>query len=248
MTLEVCVDSLESLKIAIKAGADRIELCSALSLGGLTPSYGLMQRALDYIDREIFVMVRPRSGDFLYSPEDYEVMKGEIELIKSLGFHGIVVGFLKEDGRLDLARLEEVVKLARPLKVALHRAFDDAKNPEEDIEELIGLGLVRILSSGQRPRALEGAGFLASLERDYGSRIQIMPGSGVSADNIEELVELTGCKSYHMSARSTYRTAMEDLSYTRRMETPEGELFTQRADFDKIRGVREILDRLGRKR
>lgn len=245
MVLEVCVDSFESFMTARKAGAGRIELCSALELGGLTPSYGLMKRVSAYRDIEIFVMVRTRRGDFLYSQEDYQVIKEEIELVKELGFDGLVLGFLKKDGRLDLGRLEEIVSLARPLKVALHRAFDDARDPFWDVEKLIDMGIIRILTSGQRPSALEGADYISRLVGAYGDRIEIMPGAGINSENLEEIYKKTSARSFHMSGRTSYRSAMEDLDYTRRMKTGEGELFNERADYRKIKEVRRILDRLG---
>lgn len=242
MILEVCVDSYKSLLIAKEAGADRIELCSALNIGGLTPSIGLMKKASQHGDLEIFVMVRPRSGDFLYNEEEFETMKEDVIAIKKLGFDGIVAGFLKADGRIDLERTRELVELAAPLKFVFHRAFDDAKSPVEDMEALIDMGVLRILTSGQRPKALEGADYISRLEKDFGDRIEIMPGSGVSADNILELVRLTGCKSYHMSGKVNIGSAMVYKDYLDRMETFEAEIKVEKADFDRINKVRTLLD------
>lgn len=242
MTLEVCVDSYKSLCTARDAGANRIELCSALNIGGLTPSMGLMRLARKITDLEIFVMVRPRSGDFLYNEQEYLTMKEDVKLVKDLGFDGIVVGFLNAQGGIDLDRTREIVELAAPLKVVFHRAFDDAKNPEENLPHLIDMGIIRVLSSGQRPSAFEGAGYLARLEEKFGDKITIMPGAGISASNIKELVEITGCSHYHMSGKVNRGSAMLYKGYLDRMRTPESELVVEEADFAKINEVRKILD------
>lgn len=242
MILEVCVDSYESLLTAKRAGADRIELCSALNLGGLTPSMGLMKKARELEGLEIFVMIRPRSGDFLYSEEDYAVMKEDIRLVKALGFDGIVLGFLNAQGGIDLERTREAAELAYPLKVAFHRAFDDARDPDKDLPALIDIGVIRILSSGQRASALEGADYLARLQREFGSRITIMPGSGITSSNIKEIVELTGCSNYHMSGKLNRASAMVYRDYVKRMGTSEKELVVEVADFQRINEVKRILD------
>lgn len=225
MILEVCVDSFKSLMTAQKAGADRIELCSALDLGGLTPSYGLMSQAREVEGLEIFAMVRPRPGDFVYAEEEFETMKRDVAIIKEMGFHGIVAGFLHRDGRIDLEKTRELLEEAKPLKFVFHRAFDEAKNPERDVESLIDLGVIRILTSGQRESALEGADCIRTLEERYGKRITIMPGAGIHGDNIEELHKKVQCAAYHMSGKTDRGTYRE-------------------ADYEKIKAVREILDGL----
>ncbi|SFI37050.1 copper homeostasis protein [Tindallia magadiensis] len=241
MVLEVCVDSYTSLMTAIKAGADRIELCSALNMGGLTPSYGFMQQAKDVSGVEIYVMIRPRSGDFLYDDGEYETMKKDVEKVKKEGFHGIVIGFLKADGRLDLERLEEMVKLADPLKVVLHRAFDDANQPEKEIPKLIEMGIQRILTSGQRKTATEGVEYIQSIEKEFGKEITIMPGAGVSAENIETLYKKTGCTHYHMSGKTEVGSRMEYRECIQRSQTPPQEFMLQRADYEKIRAAKKQL-------
>lgn len=244
MILEVCVDSFKSLKIAKEAGADRIELCSSLNTGGLTPSFGLMKQAKEINDLEIFVMIRPRSGDFLYNDDEFETMKKDIELVKDLGFPGIVVGILEENGRIDLGRMREISELAAPLNIVFHRAFDDADVPERDIEELIDMGVVRILTSGQRKNAMEGADYIAMLEKKYGHRITIMPGAGINASNIEEIYRKTACSNYHMSGKINIGSQMKYKDYIKRMETPDSELILEEADYHKIKAVRDILDQL----
>lgn len=246
MILEVCVDSFKSLLTAKEAGADRIELCSALNIGGLTPSYGLMKQAKDITNMEIFIMIRPRSGDFLYDDVEYETMKKDIEVVKEIGFDGIVTGMLLENGNIDLKRMKEVVELAKPLKVVLHRAFDDAKEPEKDIPALIDMGFERILTSGQRENALEGVEYIADIQRNYGQKITIMPGAGINAENIEEIYNRTGCTHYHMSGKVDVGSKMKYRECHKRKNSSLEEFIVESADFNKINTVRDILDRLGK--
>ena len=238
MVLEVCVDSFSSLLTAKEAGTDRIELCSALNLGGLTPSYGLMKQASEIKGLEIFVMIRPRSGDFLYNEREFETMKYDIDLVKRFGFDGIVTGILKQDGRIDIERMKVLVELASPLKVVLHRAFDRAKDPIDDIDNLIKIGVCRILTSGQQANALIGADYLANLQELFGDRITIMPGCGVSHLNIEELYQKTKCTNFHLSGRVKVNSKM----IFRNSLNVESEFILEHVDFDLIKRVREILD------
>lgn len=244
MILEVCVDSFTSLLTAKKAGADRIELCSALNIGGLTPSYGLMKQAKSIEDIEIFIMIRPRSGDFLYDEMEYDTMKNDIEVVKEMGFDGIVTGMLLEDGRIDLEKMKEIVELAKPLKVVLHRAFDDAKEPEGNIPDLIDMGIERILTSGQRENALEGIEYIANIQKLYGEKITIMPGTGINGGNIEEIYNKTGCTNYHMSGKVDIGSKMKYRECIKRRNNPPSEFLVERADLNNIKEVREKLDRL----
>jgi len=242
LILEVCVDSFKSLLIAKEAGANRIELCSALNIGGLTPSFGLMKQAREVEDIEIFAMIRTRSGDFLYDESEFETMKKDVELAKKMEFHGIVTGILLENGKIDLERMKEIVELANPLKVVLHRAFDDADEPEKDIPALIDMGILRILTSGQRKNALEGASFIADIQREYGDKITIMPGAGINAKNIEEIHNIVKCQHYHMSGKVNLGSKMKYTGYMKRMETPDSELLVEEANYDNIKAVRDALD------
>lgn len=244
MILEVCVDSFKSLLIAREAGANRVELCSALNIGGLTPSYGLMKQASNIKDIEIFPMIRPRAGDFLYDEWEFETMKKDIEIAKEMGFDGIVTGILLEDGRIDLERMKELVEIAKPIKVVLHRAFDDAKEPEKDIPVLIEMGIIRILTSGQRKNALEGADYIKEIQKDYGDKITIMPGAGINRYNIEEIHKKVNCGHYHMSGKLNVGSKMKYKDYIERMDTPSSELIIEEADFDNIKAVRDRLDSL----
>jgi copper homeostasis protein len=225
MKLEVCVDSYSSILTAKRAGADRIELCSALNLGGLTPSYGLMKQVKNVNEIEVFVMIRPRSGDFLYDENEFETMKLDILNVKQMEFAGIVTGILLSNGKIDIKRMEELIILARPLKVVLHRAFDDAFNPIDDIDKLIELGVCRILTSGQKANALEGASNIAEMQKRFGDKITIMPGCGVNKENIKKIYQITKCTEYHMSGREE----------------------SGRADYNFIKGARDVLDYLIKK-
>lgn len=241
LVLEVCVDSFESINIAKAAGADRIELCSALNIGGLTPSYGLMKQAKTVTGLEIFVMIRPRSGDFLYDEFEFQTMKEDIKLVKELGFDGIVTGVLLSDGRIDLKRIKELVELAYPLPVVFHRAFDRAKDPMQDMEALIDMGICRILTSGQRQTAIQGVDFIAKLQKTYGDKITIMPGSGIHHSNIRTLIERTGCTHYHLSGKVFVDSEMTYRGH-RNTPFPEHEFVRQKTSFENIKKVRKILD------
>ena len=244
MILEVCVDSYTSMVTAKNAGADRIELCSALNIGGLTPSYGLMKKAKEIEGMEVFVMIRSRSGDFLYDDNEFETMKEDINIVKEMGFDGIVTGILLPDGRIDIQRMKELVKIASPLKVVLHRAFDDAKNPIEDIHSLIEMGICRILTSGQRANAREGASYIAKIQERFGDAITIMPGCGVNAGNIEEIYKITKCTHYHMSGKVNIGSQMEYRECIERMNTPKSEFVVERADYNLIKRARDVIDNL----
>ncbi|MFV0503936.1 MAG: copper homeostasis protein CutC [Lachnospirales bacterium] len=240
MILEVCVDSYSSILTAKKAGANRIELCSALNLGGLTPSYGLMKKAKEVSNIEIFVMIRPRSGDFLYDEEDFETMLEDIEIAKEMNFHGIVIGFLLKDGTIDIERLKKVVQIARPLKVVFHRAFDNAKNPIKDVPKLIDLGICRILTSGQKTNALEGAEFIKELQEKYGNKITIMSGCGVNANNIEEIYNITKCTNYHLSGKINITSQMEYKKCEAKIDPLE--FSVAKADYNQIKAARDVLN------
>ena len=183
MKLEVCANSFQSGLNAQLAGAQRIELCQALSLGGLTPSYGLIKSVLSQIDIEVFVLIRPRSGDFCFSAVDFEVMKENVKMAKQLGCHGIVSGVLLENGHIDGERTSILVDIADPLPFTFHRAFDCVPDPVEALEELIHHGVDRILTSGQATTAIEGLPVLKKLQHIANNRIIILPGGGIRPAN-----------------------------------------------------------------
>lgn len=241
MRLEICVDSLESLLAAQEGGANRIELCSALELGGLTPSYGLMKAAAELDDLEIFVMIRPRSGDFYYSDFELETMKKDIEVVKDLGLDGVVFGLQKKDGSLDIEKMANLIKLAKPLKVSLHRAFDNSKSPQDQMDDLIKIGLVRILTSGLEENAEKGKNFIRDLQKKYGSKIEIMPGAGITSKNLESLYQTTQCISYHMSAKKLVTSKLE---YKGKIKFSEDDYHRFYVDKEEVTRARQILNKL----
>ena len=183
MIIEVCAESYEYALKAEKAGADRIELCKDLHLDGLTPDYESANRTIDSLNIPVFILIRPREGDFIYSNEEFELMKRDIIKFKEMGCKGIVSGVLNDDNSIDIERTKELVELSRPLEFTFHRAFDLVSDPFEEIENLVEIGANRILTSGQKNKAINGLGLLEQLKRISKNRILIMPGSGISNMN-----------------------------------------------------------------
>jgi copper homeostasis protein len=200
---EVCVDSTEGVLAAQEAGADRVELCCALFEGGLTPSAGLIETARAASDIDINVLIRPRSGDFIYDRHELRVMLRDIEVAAQLGVHGVVLGALTVDGDVDVALCQQLMKAADGLSVTFHRAFDMARQPFEALETVIGLGVDRLLTSGQESSALDGAPLIERLVRAAVDRITVMPGGGITPRNINRILDLTGAHEVHFSARTS---------------------------------------------
>lgn len=207
--LEVIAFNLESCLIAERAGADRIELCDNPGEGGTTPSYGLIKMARLNTRIHLFPIIRPRGGDFLYTHEEFELMKVDIEICKNLGCDGIVTGILLKNGDIDRERMRSLVTLAYPMGVTFHRAFDRCNDPLKAMEDIIECGCERILTSGQRQNAMEGIDLIASLIEKSADRIIIMPGSGIRSDNINEMRTKTGATEFHSSARVKIKSKME---------------------------------------
>lgn len=210
MTIEICAFSLESCLTAQTSGAKRIELCGGAAEGGTTPSSGLIELARNRTQIDLYVMIRPRGGDFLYSDTEFEVMKQDIENAKKLGANGVVLGILNPDGTVDETRTSELIRLASPLAVTFHRAFDVTRDPFEALEAIIRTGAERILTSGQQPSADKGVNLLAALVKQAAGRIEIMAGAGVSAGNAAQLAA-AGVDALHLTgkavrpSRMTYR-------------------------------------------
>ncbi len=202
MIIEIAVFSLESAIAAFRAGARRIELCSAPAEGGLTPSTATLRLARKYVKASIQVMIRPREGDFCYSEKEFESMLLDIAAAKMVGMEGIVTGVLMPDGTVDEKRLALLVDAAAPMQVTFHRAFDMCRDQEEAMEAIIYAGCTRILTSGGQQTAMEGLEELAKLIHKAGDRITIMPGSGVNLGNIKHIADTTGASEMHLSARS----------------------------------------------
>ena len=210
--LEICCFNLPSALIAQEAGAHRVELCASPDEGGTTPGPGTIRTARERLHIELYPIIRPRGGDFLYTDEEYRIMIRDLEYAKTVGCNGVVIGLLNADGSIDKARSARLVELAYPLGVTFHRAFDWAVNPFEALEDLISIGCERILTSGQRPTAIEGADMIDKLVRQADERIIIMPGSGIRASNIAALAAKTAAGEYHSSARTKQRSAMEYIN------------------------------------
>jgi copper homeostasis protein len=208
-TLEICCYNLDSVLIAADAGAYRVELCADPAAGGTTPGIGLIKTARKKIKIELYPIIRIRGGDFLFSDEEFEVMLHEVDACKSAGCEGVVIGMLLPDGRVDKMHVSRLVEKAYPMGVCFHRAFDWTRNPFEALEDIIGIGCERILTSGQQPTAMLGAPLIKDLVAQADGRIQIMPGSGVRAANIADLKNETGATQFHSSACILKKSSME---------------------------------------
>lgn len=202
MVLEICVDSLESAMAAVRGGALRLEICSALSLGGITPSAGLVHRIRQQTDIELAVLLRPRSGDFVYTDFEFATIKEDILQAKKLGADSVVIGILDPDGHIDQERTKELVDLAKPLKVTFHRAFDMTPDPLSALEQVIACGVDRILTSGGSASAVDSLDTLIALCQKAKDRIVIMPGGGISAKNVAMIAIKTGASEFHAGLKT----------------------------------------------
>jgi copper homeostasis protein len=206
--LEICADSVESALIAQSSGAARVELCDNLMEGGTTPSYGTILTARQSLSIGLNVLIRPRPGDFLYSDAEFDIMKKEISFCREAGADGVVTGLLCSNGSVDIERTAELVQLAKPMEVTFHRAFDLCNDPFSGLEDIISTGAVRLLTSGQQQTAENGMDLISELVRIAGSRLIIMPGSGINEDNIGKIAKGTKAFEFHMSGRRVVQSAM----------------------------------------
>ena len=209
VTLEIAVFSVQSALDAIQAGAHRIELCENPNEGGTTPSYGSLLVMSKQQTVPVFPIIRPRGGDFLYTEMEFQIMKQDVIVAKELGFKGVVIGLLNSDGRIDKIRTAELVSLAKPMQVTFHRAFDRCVDPIQGLEDIIETGCHRILTSGQVPNVANALPLIKQLVEQANGRIVIMPGSGVRANNINEILMQTGVVEIHSSARQNNPSKME---------------------------------------
>lgn len=206
--LEVCAASLTSVKAAASGGAARVELCSALSEGGVTPSAGLVAMARKVEGVRLHVLIRPRVGDFVYDEADTDCMVADIRSVAGCGADGVVIGALRPDGSVDEDVCRRLIEAAEGMSVTFHRAFDLCRDQNEALERIIDLGCDRILTSGGAASASDGVRNIAALNRRAAGRIIIMPGAGVSPGNAADILRVTGCREIHASARSRYDGAM----------------------------------------
>jgi copper homeostasis protein len=230
--LEVIGFNIENCMLAQSAGARRIELCDNPEEGGTTPSCGFIKAAREKLKIDLFPIIRPRGGDFLYNDEEFEIMKTDVKLCKQLGCDGVVIGMLNADGTIDKKRNAALVELAYPLGVTFHRAFDRAADPLQAMEDIIGIGCERILTSGQKPNAADGAELIAQLIKQADERIIIMPGSGVRSKNVIELAKKTGATEFHTSARINAKSKMSFIN-----KSMNEELNTVSVDADEIKKI-----------
>ena len=206
--LEICANSVESAFLAQLGGAHRVELCDNIFEGGTTPSYGAISIARKMLRINLNVIIRPRGGDFLYSESEFEIMCEDVALSKKLGANGVVFGFLLPDGSVDTKRTKKLTKMAKPMSVTFHRAFDVCKDPFIALEDIIKCGCDRILTSGQQNKAANGTELIKNLIETANGRIIIMPGSGIDESNIEEICKKTGAQEFHASLRTSFDSGM----------------------------------------
>ena len=207
--LEVIAFSVESCTTIEKAGAHRIELCDNPGEGGTTPSYGFIKGARELVSIDLFPIIRPRGGDFLYNDEEFEIMRRDVQLCKDLQCDGVVIGLLNSDGTIDKERTKRLVEVAYPLEVTFHRAFDRTRDAQQALEDVIETGCTRILTSGLHPTVMEGKEVLQQLVLQAHGRFTIMHGSGLRASNLGDIAQHTGATEFHTSARMPVESKME---------------------------------------
>lgn len=241
--LECCADSVESALNAHEGGADRLELCANLIIGGTSPSLFLFEEIRKRSDIKIHVLIRPRFGDFLYTDYEKNIIKSEIKMFRDAGADGIVIGALDKEGNIDIELMKEFVEIAGDMKVVLHRAFDVCKNPFKSMEDSIALGIDTILTSGQQNNCLLGLDLLKELDEKANGRIKIMAGSGMNPDRIKEFLNKTSIRSFHMSAKKILNSEMVYRNKNVNMGiSGVSEYEIWRTDKDEIKRAREILN------
>lgn len=244
-TLECCVDSVESAIAAKKGGADRLELCSALVIGGLSPSQALYRKIREQADIPIRVLLRPRFGDFCYTDYEHEILKEEVRNFRKLGADGIVIGTMKPDGTLNLEQMKELMEEAQGMTVTLHRAFDMCKDPFQTLEEAKRLGIHTILTSGQKNVCTEGMDLLKELVEQAQGKTEILVGGGVDASVLPVLAEKTKAKAFHMSGKVSIESEMQYRKQDVSMGVASvSEYEIWRTSEKRIREARRVLDHL----
>lgn len=210
--LEIAVESVSAAQAAERAGADRVELCADLRSGGVTPTAETMRQARHAVKIPIFAMIRPRAGNFIYSPEEFAAMRNSIAIARDAGLNGVVFGILFGDSTIDIPRSRELVEAARPMETTFHRAFDECKDLPVALEEVILTGATRLLTSGGAPMAAQGAQTLRRLVIRAAQRITILPGAGISPNNFAEIRRETGAAEFHSGLGSVLSYGITDTS------------------------------------
>ena len=243
MLIEACVDAIDAALEAERGGAGRLELCGELLQGGVTPSAGLIGAVRDRVKIPLFVLIRPRTGDFLYTLDERDVMLRDIALAKSLGADGVVIGALTADGDVDVETTRALLDAARPMQVTFHRAFDFARDQDVATEALLRLGIDRVLTSGGAPSALEGVGALKHLVERAGDDMTILAGGSITASNVAEVVRLSGVREVHLRAAVRVESAMAHRRGGVTLARPQAPSDYERvvASADEIRRVAAVL-------
>lgn len=243
VNMEVCANSVRSAIAAQEGGAIRVELCDNLPEGGTTPSYAQIALAKKTLSIKVYPIIRPRGGDFLYSELEFNLMKEDIKVCKSLNCDGVVIGILKADGSVDKERCAELIEAAKPMPVTFHRAFDMSNDLEKALEDIIELGCERILTSGGEASALKGADILAKLIKQAQGRIIIMPGAGVSSNNISDIIKITGAKEFHASARHAVKSEMQFRNPRLSMGSIADEFSYDLTDSETVKNLIELANK-----
>jgi copper homeostasis protein len=244
ITLEICLESVDSVIAADRGGAQRVELCANLLEGGTTPSAGTIRAARENAKIAINVMIRPRGGDFLYTDTEFTSMQHDIRMAKGLGADGIVLGLLLPDGTVDVERTRHLVEMARPLPVTFHRAIDVSRDLLEALEDVISTGAARVLTSGGQPSVIDGAPVVAKMVQAAKDRIIVMPGCGIRPDNVLAILESTGASEVHIALEEKTPSGMQFLKAEIPMGGVEGREYLRFVTLEKaVRNVVEILNR-----
>ncbi|NLL47178.1 MAG: copper homeostasis protein CutC [Firmicutes bacterium] len=243
-TVEVCTYTIEDIKAAKEAGAERVEICADPDAGGTTPSYGLIEYVVDVVGIDAAVMIRPRGGDFVYSPEELEIMERDILRSAQAGAKAVVFGVLTNSGHLDLVAMKHLIAVAKEhgLEVTCHRAFDVSPDPHRFVQELVDLGVDRLLTSGQKPRAIEGLELLGELQKAVGGKLSIMPAVEITSENVEKLLDL-GVTEVHTRNVETVTSAMERGANIVMGHDDYDETTRVRIDLAETRRIVEIVKR-----
>lgn len=243
--LEVCVDSVESAMEAVKGGANRLELCSDLIIGGTTPNINLFKLIKEKTNIKINVLIRPRYGDFCYTENEFEIMKRDIQMFKESGANGVVIGILKPDGTLDIDRMKKLIAEAEGMYVTLHRAFDVCRDPFTALEQAKKLGINSILTSGQKNKCTQGRELLKELVEKSEDKIEILIGSGIDSSNVEDIISYTKAYAVHTSGKMEVESDMKYRKKDISMGSPVlSEYVILRTQSEEIAKIREVLMRV----